>query len=128
MPIFVQQLGKIDANDPISAVKVMERHLRYIQEQLEYTLLNLDSSNITEIDTGSTSIGSSSGTVNISSDKISLTGKNGEVFNAGLNASDNSFVFEVKGKNGVQCLYLSASGEIVITKNVSMSIDSGTWD
>lgn len=128
MPIFAQELGKIDAADPITAVKVMERHIRYIQEQLEYTLMNLDSSNITEIDTNSTEISSSSGTVNISSDKIALSGKKGEAFNVGYDSSQKRFVFEVKGSGGSQCIYLSASGEMVITKKTTLSIDSGTWD
>lgn len=126
--IFVQQLGKVDDMTPEAAVKAMERHIRYIQEQLEYTLSNLDSSNIKEIDTGSTNIGSSDGTVNISSDKISLSGKNREAFNAGYDSFTKKFIFEVKGKNGDQCIYLTSDGQLQITKNANLSIDSGTWD
>ena len=126
--IFVQQLGKVDDMTPEAAVKAMERHIRYIQEQLEYTLSNLDSSNIREIDPGSTNIGSSDGSVNISSDKISLAGKNGEVFNAGYDTFTKRFIFEVKGKSGTQCIYLTSDGQLQITKNANLSIDSGTWD
>lgn len=128
MPIFVQQLGKVDTNDTVGSLKAMDRHIRYIQEQLEYTLTNLDSSNVKEIETDQTTISNSSGTVNISSDKISLLGKNGESFNAGYDSASDRFLFEVKGKGGTQCIYLSSNGELVITKNTSLSIDSGTWD
>ena len=38
----------------------MANHIRYIQEQLEYTLMNLDSSNITAIDTDDTQLSGSS--------------------------------------------------------------------
>lgn len=127
MPIFNQQLKKIDHSDPRAAIKAMESHIRYIQEQLEYTLTNLDSSNVTEIETDKTNITSSQGTVNISKDSISLSGKNGETFKAGYDEKLGSFVFEVKGKSGVQTLYLNSSGELVITKNTHLSIDGGEW-
>ena len=42
MPIFAQSLQKIDEANPKDAIKKMANHIRYIQEQLEYTLLNLD--------------------------------------------------------------------------------------
>lgn len=128
MPIFQQQMAKIDTADPRAAIKAMERHIRYLQDQLEYTLTNLDSSNITEIETDKTDIKNSSGTVNISNDIISLTGKNGEKFNAGYNSEKNQFLFEISGKGGAQCIYLSSSGELIITKKSTVSIDSGTWD
>ena len=54
--IFYKQLDKIDPADPAKAILAMERQIRYIQDQLEYTLVNLDSSNITEIDTDITDI------------------------------------------------------------------------
>lgn len=126
--IFTQQLGKVEATNPVEAVKIMERHLRYMQEQLEYTLMNLDSDNITEIDTSNTNISSSGGGVTISSDKIALAGKNGEAFNVGYDSQKKQFVFEIKGNGGNQCIYLSAGGEMVITKHTTLSIDSGTWD
>ena len=128
MPIFTQQLRNIDPTKPAEALKAMENHIKYIQEQLEFTLMNLDSSNITEIETDKTNISSSTGSVTISSDAISLSGKNGEVFKAGNDSSSGQFKFEVKGKGGTQVLYLNSSGELVITKNTYLSIDSGTWD
>lgn len=126
--IFSQQLQKIDVSDPKTALKAMERQIRYIQEQLEFTLTNLDSDNIKEIETDKTDITNSSGTVNISKDAISLSGKNGETFKAGYDSRQARFIFEVKGKGGTQAIYLSPSGELVITKNASISIDSGTWN
>lgn len=59
MPVFVQQLRNLDGAPPLEAVKAMASHLRYIQEQLEYTLVNLDSSNIISIDTDETQLGGS---------------------------------------------------------------------
>lgn len=127
MPVFTRSLRKIDYSNQQSALKEMENQIRYIQEQLEYTLLNLDSSNITEIDTDSTNITSGSGGVTISKDAISLAGKNGEVFRAGHDASSGQFVFEVRGKDGVQAMFLSSSGEMIITKSAAISIDCGEW-
>lgn len=127
MPVFNQTLRKIDYNDTKVALKAMENHIRYLQEQLEYTLTNLDSSNVTEIETDKTNITSSDGSVNISKDAISLTGKNGETFTAGYNSKLGRFEFEVKGKGGTQCLYMNSNGEVVITKNTTLSIDGGGW-
>ena len=127
MPIFNMQLKKIDTNDTKMALKAMENHIRYIQEQLEYTLTNLDSSNVTEIETDKTNITSSDGSVNITKDSIALSGKNGEAFTAGYNTKTGMFQFEVKGKNGAQTLYMNSNGELVITKNTTLSIDGGSW-
>ena len=60
MPIFTQSLRKIDMSNPQEALKEMANHIRYIQEQLEYTLMNLDSSNIISIDTDDTELSGSS--------------------------------------------------------------------
>ncbi len=55
MPIFSKVLGGIDENDPKS-LKQIANHIRVMQEELEYRLSVLDSSNITEIDTTKTKI------------------------------------------------------------------------
>ena len=125
MPIFTQSLKKVDTQNPAEALNDMANHIRYIQEQLEWTLMNLDSSNITEIETDKTNITSSTGGAQLTGDRISLTGKNGEQFTAGIDASGN-FAFTVKGKNGEQMLYLS-EGKLTITKNSNLSIDCGEW-
>ena len=125
MPIFTQSLQKIDAANPSDAIKKMANHIKYIQEQLEYTLLNLDSRNIAEIDTDKTVISDSTGSTTIGS-HISLTGKNGESFTAGRNANGN-FEFTVCGKNGTQTLYLDNEGNLVITKSTGITIDGGEW-
>lgn len=49
MPTFTATLGKLDGLSPQEAVGKIANHLRVIQEQLEYRLSCLDSSNITEI-------------------------------------------------------------------------------
>lgn len=125
MPIFTQSLQKIDTNNPQDALKKMANHIKYIQEQLEYTLLNLDSRNITEIDTDKTTISDSTGSTSLGS-FINLTGQNGESFTVGKNSS-GKFEFAIKGKNGTQTLYLDSSGELVITKHANLTIDGGEW-
>lgn len=125
MPIFTQSLQKIDYNNPQDAIKKMANHIKYLQEQLEYTLFNLDSRNITEIDTDSTTITDSSGSTSIGS-FIYLTGQNGESFTVGKNPA-GKFEFAVKGKNGTQTLYLDSSGDLIITKHTNLTIDGGEW-
>lgn len=125
MPIFTQSLQKIDASNPQEAIKKMANHIKYIQEQLEYTLFNLDSENITEIDTGSTTIIDSTGSTSVGS-LISLSGPDGENFTAGKN-STGKFVFSVNGKGGKQTIYLNSSGEMVITEHTNLTIDGGEW-
>ena len=127
MPIFTKQLDKVDPRNQQDALKKMENHIRYIQEQLEYTLSNLDSSNIVEIETDKTNITSSDGSMNLSSDIISLSGANKESFRAGLEPVTKQFVFEVKGKNGTQFMYINANGDLVITRNSTLVIDGGEW-
>lgn len=56
MPIFSSPLGRVEELPPEKAVRVMANHLRKLQEELEYRLANLDSSNINEIDVEGTSV------------------------------------------------------------------------
>lgn len=125
MPIFEKSLQKIDETNPADAIKKMANHIKYIQEQLEYTLFNLDSRNINEIDLDATTITDSTGSTSISS-FIYITGPNGESFTVGKNPS-GKFEFAVKGKNGTQTLYLDSSGDLIITKHANLTIDGGEW-
>ena len=125
MPIFTQSLQKIDYNNPQDALKKMAKHIKYMQEQMEYTLHNLDSQNINEIEVGKTTIIDPSGSTNIGS-YISMTGSNGESFTVGKNSQGN-FEFVVKGKGGQQTLYLNSSGELIITEHASLTINGGEW-
>ena len=125
MPIFTQSLQKIDAANPQEAIKKMANHIKYIQEQLEYTLLNLDSRNINEIDIDKTTITDSTGSTSIGS-YINLTGANGESFTVGKN-NKGQFEFAVKGKDGRQLMYLNSSGELIITERTNLTIDGGEW-
>lgn len=125
MPIFTQSLQRIDPAKPQEAIKKMVNHIKYIQEQLEYTLINLDSRNITEIDTDKTVIGDSTGSASIGS-SINLTGANGESFKVGK-TSKGKFEFTIKGANGKQTLYLDNDGNLIITENVNLTIDGGEW-
>lgn len=55
MPVFSRSLGSISANDP-NAIRLLANHIRIMQEELEYRLNNLDSSNINEINLDETEI------------------------------------------------------------------------
>lgn len=123
--IFTQSLQKIDASNPQDAIKKMANHIKYLQEQLEYTLLNLDSRNINEIDIEKTTIIDNTGTTNLGS-YIHLTGANGESFTVGKN-SNGRFEFSVRGKEGNQTIYLDSSGKLNITEIANLTIDGGEW-
>lgn len=125
MPIFTQQLQVKDSDTEQVARKKMINHIRYLQEQLEYTLLNLDSQNINEIDVDKTTISDSSGSTSIGS-YINLKGDNGESFIVGKN-SKGQFEFSVTDKNGTKTLYLNSSGELVMTSNANLTINGGKW-
>ena len=124
--IFTQSLQKIDTANPQDAIKKMANHIKYLQEQLEYTLINLDSRNINEIDTDKTVITNSSGASTTLGTFVYLTGENGESFTAGKNPQ-GKFEFAVKGKNGTQTMYLDSSGNLVITQHANLTIDGGEW-
>ena len=123
--IFHNQLRQLNYANTGEALKHMSNHIRYIQERLEYTLMNLDSSNITEIDTSQTNISASGDGVDLTGNRISLSGKNGESFTVGMEA--DCFVFTVNGKGGTQSMYMTSDGELVITKHTKLSIDCGEW-
>lgn len=125
MPIFTQSLQRIDASNPQEAIKKMANHIKYIQEQLEYTLLNLDSRNINEIDTDKTTISDSTGSTSIGS-FIYLKGTNGESFTVGKNPK-GGFEFTIKGRDGKQTMYLNSSGELIITEHANLTINGGEW-
>lgn len=130
MPIFEKAVPKVDFENPQEAVKKFFNHMRYMQEELEYTLLNLDSRNINEIDIDKTTITDSTGSTSIGS-YINLTGTNGESFTVGKN-NKGQFEFSVKGrvdKDGKQTtlMYLNSSGELIITERTGLTIDGGEW-
>ena len=118
MPIFVKQLDKIDPKNAEASIKTMANHLRYMQEQMEYTLTNLDSANIVEIDTDKTVVTDTSGSSSIGS-YISLKGDNGEGFSAGKNEK-GVFEFRVKGNGGVEMIAMSTDGKLWIRENANL--------
>ena len=127
MPVFTNQLRTIDYARPEEALKVMANHIRYIQEQLEFTLTNLDSSNVTELDTSATNIGSSTGGVSFTGNGFKLSGPNGETFEAGIPEGQSVFRFSLKGNGGNQVMYLTSGGELIITNHATIHIDGGEW-
>lgn len=124
MPIFTQSLQVKDTDTEQEARKKMVNHIKQMQEQLEYTLHNLDSENISEIDTDKTVVTDSTGSTSLGS-YISLAGANGEVFAVGKNAK-GQFEFVIKGKNGT-AMYLDSSGNISITGLTNLTVDGGAW-
>lgn len=50
------ELGDLSGKNPQEALRIIESYLRANQEQLEYILTHLDSSNIIEIDITKTNI------------------------------------------------------------------------
>ena len=55
MPIFTKQL-RFNAGNTQEAVREIANHIRFMQEELEYRLTNLDSSNITSINADDTKL------------------------------------------------------------------------
>lgn len=54
--IFDKSLGRMDGMSDKEKISYIANHIRVLQEQLEYRLTNLDSSNITSIDTNQTQL------------------------------------------------------------------------
>lgn len=54
--IFSKQLGKVGGRTAQDDIRYIANHIRRMQEELEYRLMNLDSENINEIDAGVTKI------------------------------------------------------------------------
>lgn len=56
--VFTTQLGNLTGKSEMEAIMEIANHIRRLQDELEYRLSNLDSSNITEIDASDTVISS----------------------------------------------------------------------
>ena len=54
--IFAKTLGRMDGQSDSQKIGIIANHIRNMQEELEYRLTNLDSSNITSIDTNQTQL------------------------------------------------------------------------
>lgn len=61
MAIFTSSLRNIDYTNPTQAVAQLANHVRQLQEELEYLLMNLDSSNISELNIAQTPLMSADG-------------------------------------------------------------------
>lgn len=127
MQIFKEPLRPINYDDPRGALKTMHEYIKYMAENLEWQLANLDSSNITEIDTTQTQITDGSGKPVISGDSILLSGRQSERFQAGYDTTAQIFRFEVSDRSGTNVMYLNSAGELVITKRATLAIDCGEW-
>ncbi|MDR1116714.1 MAG: hypothetical protein LBL09_00500 [Oscillospiraceae bacterium] len=127
MPIFEQSLRSVDFSQSETALKQMYNHIRYLQEQLEYTLTSLDSSNIIEISTDVTAIKSQDGGTAISGELIELRGKSGEKFVTGYDQSAGRFRFELNDRGGGAAMYMTSDGELTITKRAGINVDGGSF-
>lgn len=124
--VFSPQKPVNIANIP-QALKQIESMIQIMREELEYKLAHLDSTNVSEISTSQTKIISGTGESVLSGSEINLTGNGKAAFRAGFDTTANIFRFEVKDKDGTNVLYLNSSGELVISKNATLSIDGGEW-
>lgn len=124
MPIFTKQLRMNNAASPEEAINEIANHLRYVQEQLEWQLSNLDSSNISELNY--TQSGTDDSGTTVRANGFLIKGKKGEMFEVGI-GDDGKFRFTLNGKNGTQMLYLNPDGDFYLTKNTNVTIDGGEW-
>ena len=124
--IFSSVMGRLDRKNVEKSLGIMENHIRSMQEQLEYTLYNLDSSNITSLDTALTDISSEKGGMTISGESIALTGAGGE--RVVMGDQGGLFRLELAGRGGVPALWLDGSGNIVIGSRAEIHADCGRWD
>lgn len=122
--IFSGVMRRLDTNDTRRSLRIMEDHIRSMQEQLEYTLYNLDSTNVTSIDPGVTSIGGDG--MSISGESIALYGSGGERIVMGRQGS--AFRMEMAGKGGRSAVYLDGSGRVCVGPEAAVYIDCGTWE
>ena len=56
MAIFARELEPLNYRDTEGCLRALTNHIRILQEQLEYTLRNLDSDNISEIELAKTKV------------------------------------------------------------------------
>ena len=102
----------IDSSNTREAIIALANYIQEFQEQVEYKLSVLDSSNIVEIDLSKTKITDTDG--NQASHLIRIKGNNGEVFTVGNNKG--KFEFTLKGKNGKLLMHIDDSGKLVINE------------
>lgn len=124
--IFGSVMRRLDVSDVAGSLRVMENHIRSLQEQLEYTLYNLDSTNVTALDTTVTDIVSPDGGIHISGDGLALYGRQGEKILMG--GRDGVFQLQMAGRDGQPAIYLDSSGTIVVGSHARVQLDCGTWD
>ena len=62
MAVFTTQLKQLNYNNPTEAVKQLANHILQLQEELEYVIMHLDSTNVSEINLGRTQVVTPSGT------------------------------------------------------------------
>lgn len=124
--IFGRSMKKLDHNDVRRSLAVMEDHIRSMQEQLEYTLYNLDSTNVQSLDTALTDIISSSGGISISGESISLLGSGDEKVEMGQKGG--RFGLAIAGKGGHNAIWLDSLGRVTIGTAAEIHMDCGRWD
>jgi hypothetical protein len=72
MALFTSSLRNIDYNNPTEALIKLINHVQQLQDDLEYLLMNLDSSNINELNIAQTPLKSADGKTISGEDGIHL--------------------------------------------------------
>lgn len=98
LPVF-RGMENIDFNNPREAVRLLAEHVKELERQLYTVLTSIDSSNMSGINISDTELKSEGGS-SLSSDRLVLKGKHGEIFEAGYNTQSGRFVFKLSGADG----------------------------
>ena len=106
MAVFASQLGSLDAKTQEDSIRIIANHIRKMQDELEYRLSNLDSTNISEIDADETSILSDGKNIN-----NIINGTNGEVSS-------------LKQMGGIETRVMGAEGNISTLTQTSIGLQS----
>lgn len=121
MPVFSKKLGSINTNDP-NTMRLLANHIRIMQEELEYRLSVLDSSNISEIDTDVTKVYSIEADEKIVLSVGDINKKYTELKVAvdGVTITDETGTTKIKGSS-------IETGSLVLTGTITFSdLDSST--
>ena len=124
--IFANDLRPLDYGDLRGSLSLVENHLRAMQEQLEYTLSNLDSANVTSLDPAQTAIASAGGSMRITDEALLLTGEDGQRVELGRRGG--AFRMLLAGKGGGPALWLDGQGRVTVGGEAQINIDCGRWD
>ncbi len=123
--IFNIPIAGVDTANPQLALKQMWKYIKTLENQLEWKLTNLDSTNVKEISTDDTKITSKEGS-SFSGDSVYIK-KGSYSFYAGVDGTTGTFKFEITDSAGHKAIYFNSSGSLVISRYADVNIDAGAW-